>query len=80
MHYVYISHSYTTTKLNAMDYGRTHKNLQYQIASQVVVATVKGPARRVLLGERTALNVLTRASGIATQVKTYKWVGYDEMS
>lgn len=35
---------------------------------KVVVATVKGGARQVLLGERTALNILTRASGIATQV------------
>lgn len=38
----------------------------------MVVATVKGPARRVLLGERTALNILTRASGIATQVNKQK--------
>ncbi len=33
---------------------------------KVLVATVKGKARHVLLGERTALNILTRASGIAT--------------
>lgn len=38
---------------------------------KVVVATVKGGARQVLLGERTALNILTRASGIATQVYNY---------
>ncbi len=36
---------------------------------KVVVATVNGGARQVLLGERTALNILTRASGIATQVR-----------
>lgn len=30
------------------------------------LATVKGPARSILLGERTALNVLTRVSSIAT--------------
>lgn len=30
------------------------------------VAAVTGPARAILLGERTALNILTRASGIAT--------------
>ena len=35
---------------------------------KVIVAVVKGKARSVLLGERTALNVLTRASGIATEV------------
>jgi len=33
---------------------------------KVHVATVSGKARHVLLGERTALNILTRASGIAT--------------
>lgn len=31
------------------------------------VATVKGPTRNVLLGERVALNVLARCSGIATK-------------
>ena len=31
------------------------------------VATVKGPVRKVLLGERVALNILARCSGIATK-------------
>lgn len=31
------------------------------------VATVTGPVRKVLLGERVALNVLARCSGVATQ-------------
>jgi nicotinate-nucleotide pyrophosphorylase (carboxylating) len=31
------------------------------------VATVSGPARKLLLGERVALNVLARCSGIATK-------------
>ncbi|KAH0542398.1 hypothetical protein FGG08_003243 [Glutinoglossum americanum] len=31
------------------------------------VATVKGPARKILLGERVALNTLARCSGIATK-------------
>lgn len=31
------------------------------------VATVTGPCRKVLLGERTALNILARASGLATR-------------
>ena len=35
---------------------------------KVIVAVVRGKARHVLLGERTALNILTRASGIATEV------------
>ncbi|ODV77536.1 nicotinate-nucleotide pyrophosphorylase [Suhomyces tanzawaensis NRRL Y-17324] len=34
---------------------------------KIVVATVKGPASKILLSERTALNLLARASGIATQ-------------
>lgn len=35
----------------------------------VHVAKVTGSARHILLGERTALNILTRASGIATAAK-----------
>lgn len=34
-----------------------------------VVAVVSGPARRLLLAERTALNILARASGIATAAR-----------
>ncbi|KAK6200079.1 nicotinate-nucleotide pyrophosphorylase [Scheffersomyces amazonensis] len=34
---------------------------------KIVVATVKGPANKILLSERTALNLLARASGVATQ-------------
>ena len=30
------------------------------------MAIVRGPARQILLGERTALNTLSRASGVAT--------------
>jgi nicotinate-nucleotide pyrophosphorylase (carboxylating) len=33
------------------------------------IATVTGPARKVLLGERTALNLLARCSGIATRAR-----------
>ncbi|KAK0206323.1 Quinolinate phosphoribosyl transferase [Desarmillaria ectypa] len=36
------------------------------------VATVKGKARHLLLGERVALNMLARCSGIATQSKKIK--------
>jgi nicotinate-nucleotide pyrophosphorylase (carboxylating) len=35
---------------------------------KVIVAKVTGKCRNILLGERTGLNILTRASGIATQV------------
>lgn len=31
------------------------------------VATVTGPMRKILLGERVALNTLARCSGIATK-------------
>lgn len=34
---------------------------------KLLVATVKGPANKILLSERTALNLLARSSGIATQ-------------
>ncbi|KAI0819626.1 nicotinate-nucleotide diphosphorylase [Trametes gibbosa] len=36
------------------------------------VATVRGKARHILLGERVALNMLARCSGIATQSKKIK--------
>ena len=32
------------------------------------VARVTGPVRMLLMGERTALNIITRACGVATQV------------
>jgi nicotinate-nucleotide pyrophosphorylase (carboxylating) len=38
-----------------------------QAAARTIVATVTGPARALLMGERTALNCLARASGVATQ-------------
>lgn len=50
---------------------------------KVVVAKVTGPCRNILLAERTALNILTRASGVATQAyngslvaKKYEWNGF----
>jgi len=36
---------------------------------KLACATVTGPARNLLLGERTALNLLSRTSGIATRVR-----------
>lgn len=38
-------------------------------SSKMKVATVKGPVRGILLGERVALNTLARCSGIATRSK-----------
>lgn len=32
-----------------------------------IVAKVRGPSRNLLLGERVALNILARCSGIATK-------------
>ena len=50
---------------------------------KVVVATVHGPCRNILIAERTVLNILSRASGVATQANravsiahSYNWDGY----
>ena len=42
-----------------------------QVTAGGCLATVSGPARAILSAERTALNLLTYASGIAT--RTYAW-------
>ncbi|KAI3405835.1 BNA6 [Candida oxycetoniae] len=44
-----------------------HQNELDQSNGKIVVATVTGAAKNILLAERTALNLLARASGIATQ-------------
>lgn len=36
------------------------------------IAAISGPARFILIGERTALNYIQRMSGIATETKKYK--------
>jgi nicotinate-nucleotide pyrophosphorylase (carboxylating) len=50
---------------------------------KVVVAHVTGKCRNILLAERTALNIMSRAAGVATQARTavdiakkYGWKGY----
>jgi nicotinate-nucleotide pyrophosphorylase (carboxylating) len=50
---------------------------------KVVVALVRGSVRNILLAERTMLNILARASGVATQAHravsiahSYNWDGY----
>lgn len=50
---------------------------------KVVVARVTGSCRHILQGERTALNVVSRCSGVATatshavqQAKAKGWAGY----
>jgi nicotinate-nucleotide pyrophosphorylase (carboxylating) len=42
-----------------------------QVANRQVLATLSGPARALLTGERTALNFLCRMSGIATATRQY---------
>lgn len=42
---------------------------------KVVVAIVRGKARNILLGERTALNTLSRASGVASAARAAADVG-----
>ena len=46
------------------------KITRQEAKQKLVVAQVTGPVRKLLLGERTALNVLARASGIATAART----------
>lgn len=53
-----------------------------RVSSKDEIAIVKGPANKVLQGERTALNVMSRASGVAThardlsdQIKHLQWKG-----
>ena len=53
-----------------------------QAKAKLVVAKVEGPVRKLLLGERTALNLMARASGIASRarevsslVKSKGWKG-----
>jgi nicotinate-nucleotide pyrophosphorylase (carboxylating) len=54
---------------------RTEINTTLQDGSAVndgdVVLTIKGPARTILTGERTALNFLQRLSGIATATRKF---------
>ncbi len=42
------------------------------IEKGTTIATVKGPARAILTGERTALNYIQRMSGIATETRKYQ--------
>lgn len=42
------------------------------IASGDKIASLNGPARFILIGERTALNYIQRMSGISTETKKYK--------
>jgi len=46
-----------------------------QAAAKEPVAKVTGPTRNILMGERTALNLLSRASGVATAAHTAMAVG-----
>jgi nicotinate-nucleotide pyrophosphorylase (carboxylating) len=53
------------------------------ISERVVFATVTGPAHMILRGERTALNTLSRCSGVATlsreasdKAKSLGWNGW----
>jgi nicotinate-nucleotide pyrophosphorylase (carboxylating) len=50
---------------------------------KVIVAIVKGACKNILLAERTILNILSRASGVATQAhravsiaQSYNWHGH----
>lgn len=54
-----------------------------ETSKKVIVAVIKGPCRNILLSERTALNILSRACGVATQASLaqriadqFQWKGY----
>jgi nicotinate-nucleotide pyrophosphorylase (carboxylating) len=49
----------------------THKGDGEPCESGGVIAVVEGPARTLLVGERTALNFLQRMSGIATRARQF---------
>ncbi len=40
----------------------------------VVIATIIGPCKDILIAERTALNILSRASGVATLARRYNLI------
>ncbi|KAJ1800991.1 nicotinate-nucleotide diphosphorylase (carboxylating) [Coemansia sp. RSA 2399] len=44
---------------------------------KVVVAQVRGAARRILMGERLALNILARCSGVATRARRLRKIAND---
>lgn len=41
------------------------------VSAGSIIATIKGPAREILAGERVALNILQHASGVATSTSRY---------
>jgi nicotinate-nucleotide pyrophosphorylase (carboxylating) len=43
-----------------------------EVEAPTRIALVKGKTRNILLGERTALNIISRASGVATQARKFK--------
>jgi len=53
-------------KIKVTAYARDGQSLK----KQTIVAKITGPARSMLMAERTALNFLGRLSGIATQTRT----------
>lgn len=50
--------------------GKEYDATDEHFKGRMVVATVKGPVCRLLQGERTSLNILSRASGIATATRS----------
>ncbi|GBG34247.1 Nicotinate-nucleotide pyrophosphorylase carboxylating [Hondaea fermentalgiana] len=47
-----------------------HEITEQAAQEKRVLAKMRGPVRRILLAERTILNIMTRASGIATAART----------
>lgn len=59
------------TQVDARVGFRSHLADGQAVQPKTIVATVQGPARALLIAERTALNFLQRMSGIATATRRY---------
>lgn len=75
--------SYPDSKVDWLMSDGAQINTSSSDTGKVVVAKVTGSCRHILQGERTALNVISRCSGVATatfeavqQAKAKGWKGY----
>lgn len=75
--------SHSDSKVNWLMSDGAQINTSSSDTGKVVVAKVTGSCRHILQGERTALNVISRCSGVATatseavqQAKAKGWKGY----
>lgn len=79
----FISREQLTFKVEWLMSDGTRIDTSSSDNGKVVIARVTGSCRHILQGERTALNVISRCSGVATatseavqQAKALGWKGY----